>query len=70
MNKETLNRMIEEAKALQEKIIKIQTFLKENKDNEEISPINKDLLVAQLQAMATYNSILSIRIAVNNSNED
>ena len=48
---------------LKEKIDKLTNFLL--KESDSVDNLNKDLLIAQLKAMETYLTILSIRIGLN-----
>lgn len=52
-----LDELIEECTELTNKIKKLDDFLVENKDFEDMN-----LLIAQLHSMKTYKDILSIRI--------
>lgn len=70
MEKETLERMITEFEQLNEKIIKLRDFVLDTEKFESFDYINRDLLIAQLKAMETYISILSIRIGLNSKPSD
>lgn len=61
MEKEVFERMIKEFEELNERLTK----LKNKEEFEKLDFINRDLLIAQLKAMETYLSILSIRIGLN-----
>lgn len=63
MEENTFNRVLTEFKELKEKIDKLTNFLL--KESESVDNLNKDLLIAQLKAMETYLTILSIRIGLN-----
>lgn len=65
MEKNTFDRVLTEFKELKEKIDKLTNFLL--KESESVDNLNKDLLIAQLKAMETYLTILSIRIGLNTS---
>lgn len=55
-----VKRMIKEQKELSERIEKLQTFLM-NKGN-ELPPLKKSLMYAQLYSMNSYEEILNQRI--------
>ena len=63
MEENTFDRVLTEFKELKEKIDKLTNFLL--KESDSIDNLNKDLLIAQLKAMETYLTILSIRIGLN-----
>ena len=63
MEENTFNRVLTEFKELKEKIDKLTNFLL--KESDSVDNLNKDLLIAQLKAMETYLTILSIRIGLN-----
>lgn len=65
MKKEVFERMIKEFEELNEKINKLREFITNKEKFEKLDFINRDLLIAQLKAMETYISILSIRIGLN-----
>lgn len=65
MEENTFDRVLAEFKELQEKIDKLTNFLL--KESDSVDNLNKDLLIAQLKAMETYLTILSIRIGLNTS---
>ena len=65
MEENTFNRVLTEFKELKEKIDKLTNFLL--KESDSVDNLNKDLLIAQLKAMETYLTILSIRIGLNTS---
>lgn len=64
MEKATFQRMLEEFKEINERVNKLREFILSDK-SKEIDNLNRDLLIAQLKAMETYTSILSIRIGLN-----
>lgn len=53
-------RLVGEQKELEERITKLETFL-ESQDSYEIDPVQRMLLVIQLNAMRTYNECLEAR---------
>ena len=63
MEENTFDRVLIEFKELKEKIDKLTNFLL--KESDSVDNLNKDLLIAQLKAMETYLTILSIRIGLN-----
>lgn len=63
MEENTFNRLLTEFKELKEKIDKLTNFLL--KESDSVDNLNKDLLIAQLKAMETYLTILSIKIGLN-----
>ena len=65
MEENTFDRVLTEFKELKEKIDKLTNFLL--KESDSVDNLNKDLLIAQLKAMETYLTILSIRICLNTS---
>lgn len=65
MEENTFDRVLTEFKELKEKIDKLTNFLL--KESDSVDNLNKDLLIAQLKAMETYLTILSIRIGLNTS---
>lgn len=65
MEKEVFDRMITEFESLNEKVTKLRDFIVDKEKFESLDFINRDLLIAQLKAMETYISILSIRIGLN-----
>jgi hypothetical protein len=65
MEKEVFERMISEFEGVNEKVVKLRDFITDKEKFETLDFINRDLLIAQLKAMETYLSILSIRIGLN-----
>lgn len=65
MEKNTFDRLLTEYKELEIKTTKLRDFLITKIDKTSIDNLNKDLLIAQLRAMETYLTILSIRIGLN-----
>lgn len=65
MNKETFEKMVKEFEELNEKLMKLKDFIMDKEEFEKLDFINRDLLIAQLKAMETYLSVLSIRIGLN-----
>lgn len=70
MEKEVFDRMLVEFDELNTKTNKIRTFILDKEKFEVLDMINRDLLIAQLKAMETYLSILSIRLGLNGSAEN
>lgn len=67
MNKETFERMLKEFQELSDRTIKCREFILDEEKFNTLDMINRDLLIAQLKAMETYLSILSIRLGINGS---
>lgn len=65
MEKEVFEKMITEFEQLNEKVTKLRDFIMDKDKFESLDFINRDLLIAQLKAMETYISVLSIRIGLN-----
>ena len=65
MEKEVFERMLSEFNELNERVTKCREFLIDEEKASKLDPLNRDLLVAQLKAMETYVSLLSIRIGYN-----
>lgn len=65
MEKEVFERMVNEFEGVNEKVVKLRNFITDKEKFETLDFINRDLLIAQLKAMETYLSILSIRIGLN-----
>lgn len=70
MEKEIFDRMLVEFDELNTKTNKIRTFILDKEKFEVLDMINRDLLIAQLKAMETYLSVLSIRLGLNGSAEN
>lgn len=70
MEKEIFNRLLTEFTELNERVHKCRDFILDTEKFETIDIINRDLLIAQLKAMETYLSILSIRLGLNSSEEN
>lgn len=70
MEKEVFDRMLVEFDELNTKTNKIRTFILDKEKFEVLDMINRDLLIAQLKAMETYLSVLSIRLGLNGSAEN
>lgn len=70
MDIDTFQRMVDELKALHEKLDKLRTFIDDNEKFEKLDYLNRDLLITQFKAMETYLSVLSIRIGLNAPHED
>lgn len=65
MNEQILQRIINEFQELNDKIAKLRDFILNVEEFNKLDNLNKDLLIAQLKAMESYISILSIRIGLN-----
>jgi hypothetical protein len=61
---EFVERMIEEQKALKEKIVKLNAFIVDQKFN-QLDDYNKSLLIRQREGMAVYFETLTARISLN-----
>ena len=70
MEKNTFDRLLTEYKELEIKTTKLRDFLINKIDKSSIDNLNKDLLIAQLRAMETYLTILSIRIGLNRPTQE
>lgn len=70
MEKNTFDRLLTEYKELEIKTTKLRDFLISKIDKTSIDNLNKDLLIAQLRAMETYLTILSIRIGLNRPTQE
>ena len=70
MEKNTFNRLLTEYKELEIKTTKLRDFLINKIDKTSVDNLNKDLLIAQLRAMETYLTILSIRIGLNRPTQE
>lgn len=70
MEKNTFDRLLTEYKELEIKTTKLRDFLINKVDKTSIDNLNKDLLIAQLRAMETYLTILSIRIGLNRPTQE
>ena len=70
MEKNTFDRLLTEYKELEIKTTKRRDFLINKIDKTSIDNLNKDLLIAQLRAMETYLTILSIRIGLNRPTQE
>lgn len=70
MDIDTFQRMVDELKALHEKLDKLRSFIDDNEKFEKLDYLNRDLLITQFKAMETYLSVLSIRIGLNAPHED
>jgi hypothetical protein len=65
MNEQILQRIITEFQELNDRITKLREFILDTEEFNKLDNLNKDLLIAQLKAMESYISILSIRIGLN-----
>lgn len=70
MKEEVFKRAIQEFQDLNEKTTKCREFILDKEKFESLDMINRDLLIAQLKAMETYLSILSIRLGINGTVEN
>ena len=70
MEKNTFDRLLTEYKELEIKTTELRDFLIHKIDKTSIDSLNKDLLIAQLRAMETYLTILSIRIGLNRPTQE
>ena len=70
MNKEVFERMLKEFQELSEHTNKCREFILDEEKFNKLDMINRDLLIAQLKAMETYISILSIRLGINGTAEN
>lgn len=65
MQKEVFERMLSEFNEVNERTVKLREFILNKEKFEKIDNLNRDLLIAQLKAMESYLSVLSIRIGLN-----
>ena len=65
MEKEVFERLLKEFSEVNERASKLKDFILDEEKIKKVDNLNKDLLIAQLKAMAAYLSILSIRIGLN-----
>lgn len=70
MNKEVFEKMLKEFQELSERTNKCREFILDEEKFNKLDMINRDLLIAQLKAMETYISILSIRLGINGTAEN
>ena len=70
MEKNTFDRLLTEYKELEIKTTKLRDFLIHKVNKISIDNLNKDLLIAQLKAMETYLTILSVRIGLNQPTQE
>lgn len=70
MEKSVFDRLFTEYKELEIKTTKLRDFLINKIDKTSIDNLNKDLLIAQLRAMETYLTILSVRIGLNQPTQE
>lgn len=70
MKEEVFNQLITDYKELESKTTELRDFLIHKIDKTSINNLNKDLLIAQLRAMETYLTILSIRIGLNRPTQE
>lgn len=65
MNKEIFEKMLKDFEGLNERVSECREFILDEAKFNQLDMINRDLLIAQLKAMETYLSILSIRLGIN-----
>lgn len=65
MTQEVLDRMLVEFQENGERTNKLREFILDAEKFDQLDNLNKDLLIAQLKAMESYISVLSIRIGLN-----
>lgn len=65
MEKEVFDRMLTEFDENNKRTTKLREFILNKEKFEKIDNLNRDLLIAQLKAMESYISVLSIRIGLN-----
>ena len=65
MEKEVFERMLSEFNEVNGRTVKLREFILNKEKFEKIDNLNRDLLIAQLKAMESYLSVLSIRIGLN-----
>ena len=70
MKEEVFNQLITDYKELESKTTELRDLLIHKVDKTSIDNLNKDLLIAQLRAMETYLTILSIRIGLNRPTQE
>ena len=70
MEKAVFDQLVIEFNELNDKISKLKDFILTKDKFEQLDNLNKDLLIAQLRAMETYITILSIRLSLNVVRED
>lgn len=70
MKEEIFNQLITDYKELESKITELRDFLIHKVNKISIDNLNKDLLIAQLKAMETYLTILSVRIGLNQPTQE
>nr|DAX08905.1 MAG TPA: hypothetical protein [Bacteriophage sp.] len=70
MEKEVFERMLSEFNEVNERVVKLRDFILNKDKFEKIDNLNRDLLIAQLKAMESYLSVLSIRIGLNSPKDN
>ena len=65
MTQEVLDRMVVEFQENGERTNNLRAFILDEEKFNALDNLNKDLLIAQLKAMESYISVLSIRIGLN-----
>lgn len=70
MNKEVFEKMLKDFQELNVRTNSCRDFIMDEERFKTLDMINRDLLIAQLKAMETYLSILSIRLGINGTPEN
>lgn len=70
MEKEVFERILSEFNEVNERVVKLRDFILNKDKFEKIDNLNRDLLIAQLKAMESYLSVLSIRIGLNSPKDN
>ena len=70
MEKEVFERLLKEFSEVNERASKLKDFILDEEKIKKVDNLNKDLLIAQLRAMETYLTILSIRIGLNRPTQE
>lgn len=65
MDKNAFETIIAKYQELANEIETLREFVTSNEEFNNLDALNKDLLVAQIKAMETYFTVLSIRIGYN-----
>lgn len=65
-----ITRMEEEYAQLTERVDKLAAFIESNPKFEELPPVEKTLLVAQLNSMSAYGAVLSLRLGIAKAQEE
>ena len=70
MEKEVFERLLKEFTEVNERANKLKDFILDEEKIKTVDNLNKDLLIAQLKAMETYLTILSVRIGLNQPTQE